>query len=129
MSHFTTVKTKITDLDALRAALADLGYAVVEGETQIRGWRNTSQSVDIAARLGAFDIGFRRGADGTYDAVADWWGVKTYEGLSQADFMRRVTQRYAYHKVIGEASRQGYTVVEEQNEADQSIRLVVRRWA
>ncbi|HEX7124283.1 MAG TPA: DUF1257 domain-containing protein [Thermodesulfobacteriota bacterium] len=129
MSHFTTVKTKITDLDALRAALADLGYAVVEGETQIRGWRNTSQSVDVAARLGAFDIGFRRGGDGTYDAVADWWGVKTYEGLSQADFMRRVTQRYAYHKVVGEASRQGYTVVEEQNEADQSIRLVVRRWA
>ncbi len=129
MSHFTTVKTKITDLDALRAALADLGYAVVEDEARIRGWRNTSQSADIAARLGAFDIGFRRGADGTYDAVADWWGVKTYEGVSQGDFMRRVTQRYAYRKVVGEAGRQGYTVVEEQNEADQSIRLVVRRWA
>lgn len=129
MSHFTTVKTKITDLDALKAALTDLGYSVAEGEATVRGWRNTAQTADLAARLGAFDIGFRQAADGTYEAVADWWGVKTYEGVSQQDFMRRVTQRYAYHKVVGEAGRQGYSVVEETNEADQSIRLVVRRWA
>lgn len=129
MSHFTTVKTKITDLEALKAALTDLGYAVVEGGATVRGWRNSAQTADLAARLGAFDIGFRQAADGTYEAVADWWGVKTYDGVSQQDFMRRVTQRYAYHKVVGEASRHGYSVVEEQSQEDQSIRLVVRRWA
>ena len=129
MSHFTHVKTKITDLSALKAALADLGYAVADGEASIRGWRNTSQEVDVAARLGAFDVGFRRGTDGTYDAVADWWGVKTYEGVAQGDFMRRLTQRYAYHKVVGEARKQGYALVDEENQADQSIRLVVRKWA
>jgi hypothetical protein len=129
MSHFTNVKTKLTDLEALKAALADLGYAVAEGEVAIRGWRNASQRADLAARLGSFDVGFTRGADGAYDAVADWWGLKTYDGVAQADFMRRVTQRYAYHKVVGEARRQGYALVEEENQADQSIRLVVRKWA
>jgi Protein of unknown function (DUF1257) len=129
MSHFTNVRTKLTDLEALKAALADLGYRVTDGGVAIRGWRGTSQQADLAARLGSFDIGFTRGADGTYDAVADWWGVRTYEGTTQAEFMRRVTQRYAYHKVLGEARRQGYALVEEETQADQSIRLVVRRWA
>jgi hypothetical protein len=129
MSHFTNVKTKLTDLEALRAALVDLGYQVAADAPAIRGWRGTSQHADLAARLSAFDIGFTRGADGTYDAVADWWGVKTYEGVTQAEFMRRVTQRYAYHKVVGEVRKQGYTLVEEEDQADQSIRLVVRKWA
>lgn len=128
MSHFTNVKTKITDLEALKAALRDLGYPVVEGQAMIRGWRHATQQADVAARLGSFDIGFRKGADGTYDAVADWWGARTYDGVNQADFMRRLTQRYAYHKVVGEARKQGYTLVEEETQADQSIRLVVRRW-
>ncbi|HWP34602.1 MAG TPA: DUF1257 domain-containing protein [Thermodesulfobacteriota bacterium] len=129
MSHFTTVKTKITDQEALVAALEDLGYRTVRGETVIRGWRQATERVDVAARLGAFDIGFRRGADGTYDAVADWWGVRTYEGVSQSEFMRRVTQRYAYHKVLSEARRRGYALVEEEVQPDQSIRLVVRKWS
>lgn len=129
MSHFTNVKTKITDLEALKAALEDLGYPVVEGRATIRGWRHATEQAELAARLGSFDIGFRRTADGTYDAVADWWGVRTYEGVSQADFMRRLTQRYAYRKVIGEVSKQGYTLVEEEQQADQSIRLVVRKWS
>jgi hypothetical protein len=129
MSHFTNVKTKITDLEALKAALADLGHQVVEGDVAVRGWRNTSQRAELAVRLGSFDVGFSRGADGTYDVVADWWGVKTYDGVAQPEFMRRVTQRYAYHKVLGEVRRQGYTLVEEESQADQSIRLVVRKWA
>jgi hypothetical protein len=129
MSHFTNVKTKITDLEALKAALADLGHQVVEGDVAVRGWRNTSQRAELAVRLGSFDVGFSRGADGTYDVVADWWGVKTYDGVAQPEFMRRVTQRYAYHKVLGEVRRQGYALVEEESQADQSIRLVVRKWA
>ncbi|HEY3954935.1 MAG TPA: hypothetical protein VGM53_16300 [Streptosporangiaceae bacterium] len=34
MSHFTTMTTQLTDTDALRAALADLGYGKIEVHDQ-----------------------------------------------------------------------------------------------
>jgi len=42
--------------------------------------------------------------------------------------MQRVRQQLAYHRVMEELKRKGYTVVQEEVAADESIRLRVRSW-
>ena len=42
--------------------------------------------------------------------------------------LQRVRQQLAYHRVVEEMKQRGYTIVEEQVAADQSIRLKVRSW-
>ncbi|MCB0080208.1 MAG: DUF1257 domain-containing protein, partial [Caldilineaceae bacterium] len=42
--------------------------------------------------------------------------------------MQQVQQRYAYHKVLEETSKAGFSLVEEQVGNDQVIRMTVRRW-
>lgn len=44
------------------------------------------------------------------------------------ELMDRVRQQYAYARVMEELESRGFDVVREQVEADQSIRVSVRRW-
>jgi hypothetical protein len=44
------------------------------------------------------------------------------------ELMDRVRQQFAYAKVMAELEARGFDVVQEQVEADQSIRIRVRRW-
>ena len=43
--------------------------------------------------------------------------------------MDQVQQRYAYHKVLDETAKAGFSLVEEKVGNDQVIRLTVRRWS
>jgi hypothetical protein len=129
MSHFATVQTRITDLACLKQALADLGHAVEEGAADVRGYRGAREKADLVVRTGsAYDVGVRRVGD-AYELVADWWGVETGTGITQEQFVTRLTQRYAYHKVLTEVRKRGFTVTEEQTQADQTIKVVVRKWS
>ena len=65
---------------------------------------------------------------GTFEFTADWWGVETTKGVSQAEFEQQVNQKYQYHNVKQACEEKGYAVEEELNEEDGSIRLVVRKW-
>lgn len=125
MSHFTQVATKITDKEMLIACLKELGYQVEE-KTSITGYRGQQTPVDIAVRRQqGYDIGFVLGADGTYSFVADWFGV---QGTNEQQFTSQVQQQYALTTVMDKISRQGFSMVEQQREANGEIRLVVRRW-
>ena len=44
------------------------------------------------------------------------------------ELSKRVVQQYVYQRVMDELRAHQFTVVEEEVEADQSIRLKVRRW-
>jgi hypothetical protein len=129
MSHFTKVHTKITDLVCLKQAIADLGYTCEEGAVEVRGYRGSREKADLVIRTGSsYDVGVRQGAQG-YELVADWWGVETGTGIPQDQFVNRLTQRYAFHKVVGEAKKQGFAVAEVENQTDQTIKVVVRKWS
>jgi len=129
MSHFTKVHTKITDLVCLKQAIADLGYTCEEGAVEVRGYRGARERADLVIRTGSsYDVGLRKVGDG-YELVADWWGVETGTGIPQDQFVNRLTQRYALHKVTTEAKKQGFTVAEVENQADQTIKVVVRKWS
>jgi hypothetical protein len=128
MSHFTRVKTQITDLPLLKRALLDLHYAILD-KAIVRGYKGRHATAEVVVRPGgAYDVGFVKDEDGSYNLLADWWGVKRACGLSEQTFLAPVLQRYAYHKVLDSVTAQGYQVVEETTSADQTVKLTVRRW-
>jgi hypothetical protein len=130
MSHFTKVQTKITDLDCLKEALDDLHCAYREGESRVRGWRGQWTEADLVIDTGGpYNIGFRQTGQGSYEVVADWWGIEMRTGLSQSKFLNDLNQRYAYHKVISEVRKRGFSVAEDETLQDNTIRLVVRKWS
>ncbi|GAB4530809.1 MAG: DUF1257 domain-containing protein [Pleurocapsa sp.] len=127
MSHFSNIKTKIRNLTSLKAALDDLGVDWKSGPSQVRGYQGQTLKAEVVVEQdNDYDIGFSwNGSE--YELVADlqyWQQPLTVEG-----FLRQVTQRYAYHTVVNEATNQGFAVAEQQNNQDGSIRLVVQRWS
>lgn len=132
MSHFTSVKTQIMDINCLELALKELDYRVIH-QARIRGWENQQRKADLVASfpdlLCEYDIGFIENAQtGHYDMVADWWAISERVGQDQDEVTQAIMQRYAYQKVLKEVKAQGFMVAEQKQEADQSIRLVVRKW-
>ena len=132
MSHFTKCELKMTNLQALVAALEDLELSYSQAEqgqsVTVRGWRGQELDAAISIDMGKYDIGVVANADGTYDLTADWWGVETTKGVSEEEFKNRLSQRYQYHNVKQACEAKGYSVEEELNEEDGSIQLVVRKW-
>lgn len=132
MSHFTKCALKMTNLAAIKKALADLQLKFTEAnENQsatVRGYRGDSLQAAISIDMGRYDIGVVANAEGTYDLTADWWGVETTKGVSEEEFQHQLSQRYQYHNVKQACEEKGYSVEEELNEEDGSIRLVVRKW-
>ena len=130
MSHFTTVETKIKDLVCLKAALKDLGYAFEESEVgvEVKGYLGQKELAPLSIKASkTYDVGVKQTATG-YEFVADWWGVETTRGVTQEEFVKTVTQRYAYHKVLSEVAKQGYTIETDEVQADQTISITVRKW-
>ena len=132
MSHFTTVETKITDVVCLLKALKDLGYVYEQAKQgqklRVRGYRGQTTEADIVVKASkTYDIGIQVTAKGVR-FVADWWGVETTRGVSEKEFVQAVKQRYAYHKVMAEIRKRGYTLTEEEQTENKEIRIKVRTW-
>ena len=135
MSHFTTLKTQITDVKALQAALADLGFPEVEVYTtaeHLYGYRGDvrPQTAEVIVRrehIGRLsnDLGFKRNAGGTFDAVISEFDRSKYS----EDWLRQLTQRYAYHVARAKLQEQGFTLVAEETAKDGRIHLTLRRMA
>ena len=132
MSHFTKCALKMTNLAAIKKALADLKLNFSEQENNqgvvVRGYRGDSLKAAISVNMGRYDIGIVDNLDGTYGVTADWWGVETTHGTSEEEFQNQLGQKYQYHNVKQACEEKGYTVEEELNEEDGSIRLVVSKW-
>jgi hypothetical protein len=132
MSHFTKCALKMTNLAALKKALADMKLEFTEAEAgqtvTVRGYQGDTLAAAMSINMGRYDIGVVDNHNGTYDIVADWWGVETTKGVSEEEFKNTLSQKYQYHNVKQACEDKGYAVEEEVNEEDGSIRLVVRKW-
>ena len=131
MSHFTKVKTKMRDLVALKKALDDLGYTYTEsesGEAFVKGYQGDSTTAALSIHASrTYDIGVQIG-ENEVELVADWWGVETTRGVTEEEFVKSLKQRYTYHKVMSELEGRGYTVVSEEVDGEEHIRIRVRSW-
>lgn len=133
MSHFTTLRTHLTDRDALVAALCDVGHPDVEVHDDaqpLHGFRGDVRAqrahVIIRRRHVGYmsnDLGFARQADGRFDAVISDFDRGRYD----AAWLARLTARHAYHVTATTLAAQGFDLVEEQQDRDGTVRLLLRR--
>jgi hypothetical protein len=133
VSHFTQVETKINDLACLKLALADLALELEEATTdqlvKVRGWKGSTLSAEAKIKASkSYDIGLQLTEQGTYKLVGDWWGIEEETDETQEQITQKIVRRYAYHKVKNEVAKQGFTLDEEQVEADGTIKLGVSKW-
>ncbi|MCM1984713.1 DUF1257 domain-containing protein [Lyngbya confervoides] len=105
MSHFSTLRTKISDSALLVNSLKDLGIEV-KTEADVRGYNGQRIRADIVAVLdGEYDLGWSRNTNGTFDLIADLWGVAKKH--NQTELINSINQKYAINKTLAEAKQPG----------------------
>jgi hypothetical protein len=130
VSHFTTIRTKLAEAAPLVQALGDLGFTAETGRFIVQDYQGSEAEVEVRARSQErgriFELGFRR-ADGVYECVADWHDAG--RTVKPDQFLKRLSQRYAYHAARAKLAAQGFEVASEQTLEDGRIHLVLRRVA
>jgi hypothetical protein len=127
MSHFSQIKTQIRNLLSLKAALTDLGIDWKEGPRSVRGHQGQTVEAEVVIEQeNGYDLGFSWNGN-EYQFIADlqFWN----QAGSVERFLNQLTQRYAYHTVVNETSKQGFQIAEKEQNQDGSIRLVLQRWS
>ena len=132
MSHFTKVETQINDLVALKKALDQLGwkYRTAEQgqEVTVRGYRGQTSKAELVIDMGKYDIGVVKTETGNYTLEADWWGVETTKGLTEAEVVKEINAKYAYQRVLLAVEEAGYTVDTNNVSEDGTVKLSVSKW-
>jgi hypothetical protein len=133
MSHYTVMETQISSAEHLVKALEDLGFKNVEVHAEpqpLVGWMGSTREnvahVIVRRREIGFDsndIGFLQTSSGYFQAqISDFDRLKFDD-----EWMRALTQRYAYHVAADMLAKQDFEMVEESRERDGTIHLTVRR--
>ncbi|PSO52714.1 MAG: hypothetical protein BRC40_16565 [Cyanobacteria bacterium QH_8_48_120] len=105
MSHFSTLRTKIADAEILKTSLKDLGLTV-KNNADVRGYNGQRVRADLVAVLeGEYDLGWSCNSDGTYDLIADLWGVAKKH--NQTELINSINQKYAVNKTLSEVKQRG----------------------
>jgi cold shock CspA family protein len=111
--------------------LEEMGLEV-ETDTIIKG-HHGQHAVDIAVKNRGYGIGFVKNADGSYDMVADWWGVTGTGQKKIAEELKvkaeTIQKEYAKKMVLEQTAKDGFEVVSQTEDENGTVRIVVRRWA
>lgn len=135
MSHFTRVRTTLTEAGTLAAALKELGFAEVEVHDTpqtLYGYRGDArpETAEVIVRrrlVGAAsnDLGFARQADGGFEAI-----ISQYDrGKYGEAWMKRLLGTYGYLTAVDFAEQHGFEIATDEIEADGNRRLTLRRTA
>ena len=124
MSHFTTIKTQVRDLEALRDACDELGLELL-ANAACRGYAGLTRKAGHVIRLkGPYDIAVEPSAenDGTHGLTADWWDGHVAKEVGVG--FGRLLQCYGVHKTLREARTRGLRTA-RRVESDGSILLTL----
>jgi hypothetical protein len=122
MSHFTTIKTQIKDIEALRSACGEMGLPLLQN-ADARGYSQQTTRGDYVVRLkGPYDIAVQRQKEGAYGFTADLWAGHVEKEVGKN--YGRLLQLYAVHKATKEALKKGHFVSRSAKQ-DGSIKLVI----
>ena len=125
MSHFTTLKTKLTDKDVLVKALNTLSYATQVNVLLDNPVNHQHEQVRVEVGITRY-VGFKLGDDGTLHLVAE---LDTWEEPFPVErFLEKVTQAYAKVMVVETVQEQGFTVVTESKSVDNTIEIGAEKW-
>ena len=130
MSHFTKVKTQINDLVCLEKALGQLGWKFkrdAAGVT-VRGWKGATMQAEMSIDMGKYDVAVVKAENGSYELVADWWGIETTRGITEAEVAKEINAKYAYQRVVAAVEDAGYSIDENAVQKDGTVKLSVSKW-
>ena len=135
MSAYTLINTQLMSDKFLMRALADVGFNDVELHEKpqtLVGFEglDREQRAEIIIRrrhLGGAsnDLGFSRNSDGRFTAIVSDFDRARFGGA----WLMKLTQRYAYHVTREKLTEQGFDLVEEKVDEQETIRLTLRRSA
>lgn len=117
MSHFSTIKTKIIDLNTLDKAATKLGLQIVQGTT-VRGFAGQTTQADRVYCVGSlygrtYDIGAVKqavnGTKPTYGLVTDEWAVNQI----RPNITGKLVQEYQFERLRAQAKLMGHQVERE----------------
>ncbi len=125
MSKFVKVSTELRDLALIKRALDDLKVQYAANERFVHRWSGFQGEVPLVIYHPTVTFGLRPAADDAerYEVIGDDMQMRQIKGQ-----VERIQQRYAYHKVLAETAKAGFTLVEEETDKGNVIRLTVRRW-
>jgi len=122
VSHFTTIKTQIKDVEALRSAVNELGLQLL-ANTEARGYISNKTKGDYVIRLkGPYDVALNQQPDGTFGLTTDWWDGHVEKEVGSN--FGRLLQLYGVHKATVEAKKKGYSVL-RRHQPNGSIKLIL----
>ncbi len=122
MSHFTTIKTEIKDITALRGACEELGLGLIQN-AEARGYYENKQRGDYVIKLkGPYDIALNKQPDGSFAMTSDPWDGHVEKEVGK-DYGKLI-QLYAIHKASIEARKKGHLVKREQ-QGNGTIKLTI----
>ncbi|HEX3601240.1 MAG TPA: DUF1257 domain-containing protein [Lacipirellulaceae bacterium] len=133
---------------AVAAAVGSIGFSAVQQRGSIEVGRSSTVNRE---EIEVEDSDILQGTEGTTEQmVVERDGVRaTFSrdargalklcleggGLSKAqlrklgeDLIGRVTQQYAYHRIVTELKQRNMTIVDEQVTTDQTVKIRVRNW-
>jgi hypothetical protein len=122
MSHFTTIKTQVKDIEALRSACQEIGLSLLQG-AEARGYYTNRLKADYVIKLkGPYDVALSKQPDGSFGLTADLWDGHVESELGKG--YSKLLQLYGVHKAMQEARKKGY-LVNRRAQQDGSIKLVI----
>ncbi len=122
MSHFTTIKTQIKGIEALRSACNEMGLALLQN-AEARGYYENKTKGDYVVQLkGPYDIALNKQPDGSFGLTSDLWQGHVEQEVGQN--YGKLLQLYGVHKAIREARKKGHLVRRSQQE-NGAIKLVI----
>ncbi len=133
MSHFTTVKTGLKDVNILKKVIERKGWSLTEAEVGqkvlVKGWEKRTYEADMQFSVGcSYGIGVTVEENGDLRLEADWWAIETFTEKTQQSIIDEITREYAYVTVMDKVHKLGYDVVEEKVGASQEVRILLRKW-
>lgn len=139
MSHITTIKVEVRDLEALRAACTRLGFEWRENQHTYKWWGrfvgdsplpegmkvedlgHCTHAIHVSGA--SYEVGVLQQGD-KYSLLYDFWGAGGLEAKLGPN-AERLVQAYAVEAARAEAQRQGFSVW-EQEQQDGSVLLHIQ---
>jgi DNA-binding NarL/FixJ family response regulator len=130
MSHLAKIAVAVDNLDAVEAALKEMGYGVRREKNKHHlhayAW-NMDCDISVLDKNGRqLYIGFDQKADGTIEAQYDLYG----SGVNREQFNQQLQQLHSKHKVVNVLREKRWSVADDNIEvnADGSITFYASRW-
>jgi len=134
ISEYTVVQVEMTDPDAIKAALEEMGY-VYEEHVEAQnlhgyGGDKRQQVANIIVRrkhvgAAANDVGFLRKPDGSYELIISSYDRGGSKKQAQ-DFMHKIKQVYGKHLTLKKAKSLGLKVLSQKKTADNKVKIKLR---